>query len=147
MPREYPSAPLPSVGIVVLKDDKILLVLRGREPSPGKWSIPGGVVELGETIREAAHREVSEECGLEIELGDVVDVIDAIVHDEKGEIRYHYVLIDLLATYVRGELMAGSDIEDARWVSEEELTTFDLTKATLPVIRIALRKSKLDFSR
>ena len=103
-------------------------------------------MELGETFREAAHREVLEECGLEIEVGDIVDVVDAIVYDEKRRIQYHYILIDLLATYVRGELMVGSDIEDARWVSEEELTRFDLTKSALPAVRKALRKSKLDFS-
>jgi 8-oxo-dGTP diphosphatase len=146
MLREYPSAPIPSVGVVVCKGDKVLLVLRGQEPSRGKWSIPGGVVELGETIREAARREVLEECGLEIDVGDVIDVLDSIVHDEKGSTRYHYTLIDLLATYVGGELRVGSDIDDARWVSEEELTKFDLTKSALPVIRKALKKSKLDFS-
>ncbi len=146
MSREYPLAPRPSVGVVVLKEDKVLLVLRGHEPSQGKWSIPGGVVELGETIREAARREVLEECGLEIEVGDVVDVVDAIVRDDKGAILYHYVLIDFLATSVRGELTVGSDIEDARWASEEELSEFDLTSAALPLIHKALRESKLDFS-
>ncbi len=143
MQREYPSAPLASVGAVVVKDDKILLVLRGQEPSRCKWSIPGGVVELGETIHEAARREVLEECGLEVQVGDVVDVVDAIVYDGKGEIRYHYILIDLLTTYVGGELKVSSDIEDARWVSQEELRRLDLTKAALSVIRKALRKAGL----
>jgi 8-oxo-dGTP diphosphatase len=146
MLREYPPAPLPSVGVIVCKEDKVLLVLRGQEPSQGKWSIPGGVVELGETVREAARREVREECGVEIDVGDVIDVIDSIVRDAKGKIRYHYTLIDLLATYVGGKLSVGSDIDDARWVSEEELTRFDLTKAALPVIRKALKERKLDFS-
>ena len=146
MRREYPSAPIPSVGVVVCRGDRVLLVLRGQEPSRGKWSIPGGVVEVGETVRDAARREVIEECGLEIEVRDVIDVIDSIVHDEKGKVRYHYTLIDLLATYVRGELMVGSDIDDARWVTEDELTEFDLTKTTLPVIRKALQRRKLDFS-
>lgn len=146
MPREYPLAPVPSVGIVVCKGDKILLVLRGHEPSQGRWSIPGGVVELGETIREAARREVLEECGLHIEAGDVVDVVDAIVRDDKGEIRYHYILIDLLATCVSGELTVASDVEDARWVLEEELAEFNLTKSALSVIHKALRRGKLDFS-
>jgi 8-oxo-dGTP diphosphatase len=144
MPREYPSAPLPSVGAVVLKGDKVLLVLRRHEPSQGRWSIPGGVVELGETIREAARREVMEECGLEIETGDVIDVVDAIVRDDKGAVRYHYVLTDLLATYVRGELVVGSDISDARWVSEKELTRFDLPERTLAVVRKGITKSNLD---
>jgi len=104
------------------------------------------VVELGETIREAARREVLEECGLEVEVRDIVDVVDAIICDEEGRIQYHYILIDLLATHVSGQLVIGSDIEDARWVSEEGLARFDLTKAALPVMRKALRKSKLDFS-
>jgi 8-oxo-dGTP diphosphatase len=146
MLREYPSAPIPSVGVVVCMGDKVLLVLRGQEPSRDKWSIPGGVVELGETIREAGRREVLEECGLEIEVGDVIDVVDSIVRDEEGRTEYHYTLIDLLATYIGGELTVGSDIDDARWVSEEELTKFDLTKSALPVIRKGLRKRKLDFS-
>ena len=146
MRREYPSAPIPSVGVVVCRGERVLLVLRGQEPSRGKWSIPGGVVEVGETVRNAARREVLEECGLEIEVGDVIDVIDSIVHDEEGKVRYHYTLIDLLATYVRGELMVGSDIDDARWVTEEELTEFDLTKLSLPVIHKALRRRRLDFS-
>jgi 8-oxo-dGTP diphosphatase len=146
MLREYPSAPIPSVGVVVCMRDKVLLVLRGQEPSRGKWSIPGGVVELGETIREAARREVLEESGLEIEVGDVIDVVDSIVRDEEGRIEYHYILIDLLATYIGGELTGGSDIDDARWVSEEELTKYDLTKSALPVIRKGLRKRKLDLS-
>lgn len=144
MRREYPSAPLPSVGVVVCAEDRVLVVRRGQEPSLGKWSIPGGVVELGETVREAARREVLEECSLEIEVGDVVDVLDSIVRDEKGRVRYHYVLVDLLATCVSGELTVGSDIDDARWVTEEELVELDLTKSLLPVVRKALRRRGLD---
>jgi len=147
MQRQYPSTPIPSVGAIVLKNDKILLVLRGQEPSRGKWSIPGGIVEPGETIREAARREVLEECGVEIELGDVVEVLDAIVRDEDGRVQYHYILIDLLATYLGGKLTVGSDIDDARWVTEEELPRFDVTKGALPVIRKALSKRNLDFSK
>lgn len=146
MQREYPSTPIPSVGAIVLKNDKILLVLRGQEPSRGKWSIPGGIVEPGETFREAVRREVLEECGVEIEVGDVVEVLDAIIRDQDGRVQYHYILIDLLATYVGGKLRVGSDIDDARWVTEEELPGFDVTKGALPVIRKALRKQNLDFS-
>jgi len=130
MQRQYPPTPIPSVGAIVLKNDKILLVLRGQEPSRGKWSIPGGIVEPGETIREAVRREVLEECGVEIEVGDVVEVLDAIIRDQDGRVQYHYILIDLLATYV----------------TEEELPGFDVTKGALPVIRKALRKQNLDFS-
>lgn len=144
MQREYPSAPIPSVGVMVFKDREVLLVLRGQEPSKGRWSIPGGVVELGETIREAARREVLEECGVEIEVGDVVDVLDAVLRDEEGRVQYHYVLIDLMANYVRGDLSAGSDIVDVHWVKEEEVASFDMTARTPLVIRKAFRRRNLD---
>lgn len=147
MHREYPSAPIPSVGVMVFKDKEVLLVLRGQEPSKGKWSIPGGVVELGETIREAGHREVLEECGVEIEVGDVVDVLDAVLRDEEGQVQYHYVLIDLMATHVKGDLSVGSDIEDARWVKEEQLASFDMTARTPLVIRKAFRRRNLDLGQ
>jgi len=141
MRRKYPLTPLPAVGVVVRKGDRVLLVLRGQEPSHDKWSIPGGVVELGESIREAARREVLEECGLEIEVGEVIDVIDSIVRDDNGAIRYHYVLVDMLATYVSGGLKVASDIADARWVSDDELSEFDLTRSALAVIRKGLARS------
>jgi 8-oxo-dGTP diphosphatase len=144
MHREYPSAPIPSVGAIVFKDEEVLLVLRGQEPSKHKWSIPGGVVELGETVREAARREVLEECGIEIEVGDVVDVLDAVLRDEEGRVQYHYVLIDLTATYVTGDLSVGSDIEDARWVREGQVASFDVTARTPLVIRKAFRRRNLD---
>jgi 8-oxo-dGTP diphosphatase len=145
MAREYPSAPMPSVGAVVLKGDRVVLVLRAQEPSRGRWSIPGGVMELGETIQEAARREVREECGVQIEVGNVVEVRDAIVRDAEGRIRYHYVLVDVVAQYLDGELTAGSDAKDARWVSEEELPSYDLTTGLLPVLQRCLLSSNLDF--
>ena len=145
MPREYPSAPLPSVGAVICSGDKVLLVRRGHEPSKGKWSIPGGVMELGETIRETARREVMEECGVEIEAGEVVEVRDAIVRDETGRIRFHYVLVDVIARYVSGDLRAGSDVEDARWVSKEDVTKFDLSPDLPPLLRSCREKCNLDF--
>ncbi len=145
MDREYPSAPMPSVGTVVLRGDKVLLVRRGQEPSKGKWSIPGGVMELGETIQETARREVREECGVQIEVGEVVEVRDAIVRDSEGRVRYHYVLVDVVARYVDGELTVGSDADDAGWVSEEELASYDLTTGLLPVLRRCLLGHNLDF--
>jgi ADP-ribose pyrophosphatase YjhB (NUDIX family) len=145
MRREYPSAPLPSVGAVVCNGDNVLLVLRGQEPSRGKWSIPGGVMELGETIREAARREVMEECGVEIEAGDVIEVRDAIVRDIAGRIRFHYVLVDVIGRYVSGKLTVGSDVEDARWVSKEDLTKLDLSPGLLPLLLSCLERGNLDF--
>ena len=145
MNREYPSTPMPSVGAVVLKDDRVLLVLRGQEPSRGRWSIPGGVMELGETIQETGRREVREECGVHVEVENIVEVRDAIVRDEEGRIRYHYVLVDVVARYLDGELTVGSDADDARWVSEDELPTYDLTPGLLPVLQRCLRRRNLDF--
>jgi 8-oxo-dGTP diphosphatase len=138
MHREYPSAPIPAVGAVVIKGDTFLLVLRGQQPSLGKWSIPGGVLELGETIEQAARREVREECGLEIEVGPVVEVRDAIVRDADGGIQFHYVLIDVVARYLEGELVVGSDVEDARWVKKTDLPTFELTEGLEEVILRAM---------
>ncbi len=117
MHREYPEAPIVAVGVVVKRGHEVLLVQRLNEPSRGRWSLPGGVVELGETVREAGQREVQEECGLQIEPGEILAIVDNIVRDEAGRIRFHYVLIDLLAKYVGGEPAAASDIGDARWVS------------------------------
>ena len=139
MRRQYPVAPIPSVGAVVLKGQKVLLVRRAHEPSKGKWSIPGGVVELGETLQEAAQREVKEECGVQIEIGDVVEVRDAIVRNKADRVRFHYVLVDVEARYLSGELTVGSDAEDARWVSEEELAGYDLSAGLLPVLQRCLR--------
>ena len=140
MNREYPEAPIVAVGVVVKRDDKVLLVRRLNEPSRGRWSLPGGVVELGETVREAARREVREECGLQVEAGEVLAVVDNIVRDdEAGRIRFHYVLVDLLAEYVGGGLAAASDISDACWVREEELEELDVTEKARELVRKVLR--------
>lgn len=138
MNREYPEAPIVAVGVVVKRGHEVLLVQRLNEPSRGRWSLPGGVVELGETVREAARREVQEECGLQVEPGQVLAVVDNIVRDEAGRIRFHYVLIDLLAEYVGGELAAASDIGDARWVSEKELGELDVTEKARQLVQEVL---------
>jgi 8-oxo-dGTP diphosphatase len=147
MSRQYPSSPIPSVGVVVCDGDRVLLVLRAQEPSLGKWSVPGGVVELGETIRGAAQREVLEECGLHTEVGEVIAVRDAIVRDQDNRIRFHYVLVDVVARCVGGELSAASDVADARWVPRGDLDSLDLTSGLLPVLLRALDEcSDLDLS-
>jgi ADP-ribose pyrophosphatase len=115
--REYPDAPRVGVGAVILDGDRLLLVQRANEPSAGLWAFPGGVLELGETVADAVRRETQEETGLEIETGEVAEVIDVIVPDDDGRIRFHYVLIDLLARPVGGEIRPASDILDARWVT------------------------------
>ncbi len=128
--REYPTRPICGVGVVVRKGDSVLLIQRGREPRLGEWTVPGGAVELGESLRDAARREIREECGVEIELGEVVDAFEIVVHDEAGKVQYHYIVIDFAATYVGGNLRAGDDVMDARWVTLSELGKYSLDEKT-----------------
>ena len=116
MTREYPAAPVCAVGAVVCYQGKVLLVRRGQEPAHGRWVIPGGGVELGETAEEAARREIREECGIEITVGPVAAVVDRIDRDEAGRVRYHYVIVDYFADYAGGSASPGTDVTDARWV-------------------------------
>ena len=109
MKREYPDHPLVGVGAVIVKDGAVLLVRRGHDPGRGEWAMPGGRLRLGETLAQAARREVREETSVEIETGEVLSVTDLIQRDDAGRVRYHYVLVDLLARYVSGEPRAGSD--------------------------------------
>ncbi|MCS6903192.1 MAG: NUDIX hydrolase [Candidatus Bipolaricaulota bacterium] len=124
--REYPAHPIVGVSALVFRNNKILLVRRGHAPSKGRWSLPGGVVELGETLREAAQREIREECHVEIEVLKIFDVLDRIVRDADGRVRYHYLLIALLARYKSGELRADSDIEAAQWADVSQLAHYNL---------------------
>ena len=140
MNREYPERPLVAVGVVVLRGDEVLLARRGREPKQGLWSVPGGVVDLGETLREAARREVHEECSVEVEPGEVLEVVERIFPDEQGRIRFHYVILDLAARYLAGQARAASDITECRWVREEELGELELTEGLRPIIRQALAR-------
>lgn len=140
MKREYPDRPLVGVAAVVVRDDgHVLLVRRDREPGKGRWGLPGGLVELGETLTQALRRELREECGIEIEPGQVLGIIEPRVRDEQGRLRFHYVIVDFLALYRGGELRAASDASDARWVPPEELAAYPLSSPqTLPFIRKAL---------
>ncbi|HEY98447.1 MAG TPA: NUDIX hydrolase [Dehalococcoidia bacterium] len=137
--RWYPRAPIAGVGVVVFKDGKILTIKRGQEPSKGKWSIPGGRIELGETAQEAGRREVKEECSIDVQIERVLDAASNIIRDEEGRIKYHFVIIDLLARYVSGELRAQSDAEECRWVTPGEIAELDLT----PLLREMLTRQKL----
>jgi ADP-ribose pyrophosphatase YjhB (NUDIX family) len=125
--RRYPDMPLVGVGAVVVEGDRVLLVQRANEPGRGMWAFPGGVLQLGETLAEAARREVREECGLEIQVGETLGVFDLILRDQAGTVQYHYVLIDLLAHPAGGKLRVSSDILDARWVTLEELDRLPVT--------------------
>ena len=127
------------MGAVVLDGDQVLLVKRGGGTLPGKWSIPGGLVELGETTREAVVREIAEECGLAIELIDVCGVLDRVVRDADGRVRYHWVLVDYLAVARGGTLCAGDDAADARWVPIAEVDQYDTTDGLMEMIKRAMR--------
>jgi 8-oxo-dGTP diphosphatase len=129
--REYPSQPILGVGAVILEDGKIVLVRRGVEPALGKWSIPGGAVELGEAVKDAVKREAQEECGLIIELIEdkPVDVFDNIVMDENGHLRYHYILLQFLFRSTGGFLKSASDVTDARWFPLDEVENYNLTES------------------
>lgn len=140
--REYPARPIAGVGVIVRKDDAVLLIRRGKPPRVGEWGIPGGVVELGETWRNAAQREVREECGVEIRIEEIADVVDIIVHDDAARVQYHYALVDFAASYVSGELRASSDVLEARWVTLGELSRFPLPDQTRAVIRKVMRGTK-----
>lgn len=136
--RDYPDRPIVGVGAVVVKDGRALVVRRATEPLRGEWSVPGGMLELGEKLREGIAREVKEETGLEVEVGEVLDVFDSIFPDSEGRMQYHYVLIDFLCRPVAGEVCASSDVSDARWVTAEEAEALQMKAATVGLIRKAL---------
>ncbi len=119
MQREFPSAPLTGVGAVIIDNGRVLLVQRGREPLKGHWTLPGGLLELGESLTEAVVREVREETGLEVEAVELVELVDRI-HREDGRVRYHYVIADYLCRVVGGELCAADDAAAVRWTERAE---------------------------
>ena len=131
MRREYPKQPIVGVGALIVHGGRLVLVKRGVEPSKGRWSIPGGAVELGEKVREAAVREAKEECGLDIEIAvdRPMDEVDNITTDGEGRFRYHYVLLQFLARPKGGKLKPGGDVLDAKWIPLEEVETYELTKS------------------
>jgi 8-oxo-dGTP diphosphatase len=135
--RRYPDQPLTGVGAVIFRGEEVLLVRRGQEPARDSWSLPGGLVELGETLTAAIHREIAEETGLTVRLLGVSAVLERIFPDEAGRIAYHYVLIDYLGEYLAGALQPGSDITAARFVAWPDLPGFELPQFTLEVIRRA----------
>ena len=135
--REYPKRPLVGVGGVVIEGDQVLLVRRAREPLRGQWSLPGGLVEVGEKLAEAVRREIAEETGLTVRVEGIVKVLDRITRDKEKRVRFHYVLVDFLCRVEGGELQAGSDVSAARWVRRSDLAKFQLRPATLRVIERA----------
>lgn len=116
------------------------MIQRGNPPRRGDWSIPGGVVELGETLREAARREIREECGIEIAVGDLLDAFEILQRDDAGRLQYHYIILDFAAMYVSGDVRAASDVLDARWVAVRDLDAYALPAKTREVIGKAMTK-------
>ncbi len=128
--REYPARPIPGVGAFIRNGVAIALIRRGKPPRLNEWSIPGGAVELGETWREAAEREVREECGIDVTIGDVLDAFDIVERDPDGRVHYHYAIVDFMATYESGDLHATSDAAEARWVTQDEQSHFPMNPQT-----------------
>ena len=145
MKREYPESPLVGVGAVIVdghhNDNRVLLIRRGQAPLLGEWSLPGGVLECGETLREAVAREAREETGLAVETGELLGVYERLIRDDEGRVRYHYVLIDFLCRPTGGELRAASDAADVRWFTRDELPALNLAHDANDVVRKGLERA------
>ena len=145
--REFPEAPLVGVGAVIVENGRVLLVRRGQEPLKGKWTLPGGILELGEALLEGVVREVREETGLVVEPVELVELLDR-VHREDDRVRYHYVIADYLCRVVGGDLEAASDADAVRWVEREEWNgdparrAFNLDPITVRVIEAGWQRAK-----
>jgi 8-oxo-dGTP diphosphatase len=135
MQREFPEIPLVGVGAIIIEDSRVVLVKRAHPPLQAEWSIPGGVLEVGELVRDAAAREAREETGLIVEPGELLGVYDRILRNAEQRVQYHYVLIDFLCRRVGGDLTAASDAAEVRWFTRQELTALKLAEDTADVIR------------
>ena len=133
---DYPNRPLIGVGVIVFKDDRVLLIRRGKAPRAGQWSLPGGRQRLGETVRATAAREVREETGCEIEVKALLDVVDSIMRDEADRIQYHYTLVDFLAQWRGGEARAAGDAAEVVWADPDALEPYELWSETVRLIEL-----------
>ena len=140
--REYPERPLVGVGGVVVLEDRVLLIRRGGPPLEGEWSIPGGMLELGESLREGVRRELEEETGLAVSVHELIEAFDRVTADEEGKWRYHFVILDYLCEVVSGAARAASDVVDVAWAREEELERFSLTPTAMRVIQRAFEMAR-----
>jgi len=140
--REYPERPVVGVGGVVIADDRALLIRRGHPPLEGEWSIPGGTLEVGETIVRGVQRELEEETGIQVRVLDLIEVFERIFPDGNGRTQYHFVILDYLCEIAGGETRAGGDVTDAAWAAEADLSKFSLTPTATRVIRKAFEMSR-----
>ena len=135
--REYPERPIVGIGGVVIENGKTVLIRRGSEPLRGQWSIPGGSLELGETLKAGVERELLEETGLVVKVVEFIEVFDRVYGDDKEKPRYHYVIVDYLCSLMGGELRAGGDATDVVWAGEDELGRFGLTETAARILKKA----------
>ena len=135
--REYPDRPYVGVGVIVFRDQEVLLVKRNKEPNKDQWSIPGGRQIIGETAVEAAKRELLEETGVKVDRLLLVDVVDAIIPDVEGKIKYHYTLVDYMGSWQSGDSRPGDDAQEVRWVLFNELSSYSLLEKTMNIIQKA----------
>ena len=142
MKRDYPDRPLLGVGAVIVRHEQFLIVRRANPPLQGQWSIPGGLVETGETTREAVVREIREETGLTIEPIELIEVFERILRDTNSRVQYHYVVIDYLCRIVSGESRPGSDVSEIRWIAFHDLLIQEITPETRNVIQKALKAAQ-----
>jgi 8-oxo-dGTP diphosphatase len=140
--REYPEGPLVGVGGVVIEQGRTLLIKRGSAPLEGQWSIPGGMLELGETIEQGVRRELAEETGIEVRVLALIEVFERIIPGEAGRTRYHFVILDYLCERVSGEARAASDVTDVAWAREDELEKYGMTAMAMRVIRRAFEMDR-----
>lgn len=145
--RRYPQRPVLGIGALIFERGRILLVERGKEPLKGYWSLPGGVLEIGETLEQGIVREVREETGLEVEPLKMLEIFERIIRDSQGAPEYHYVLIDYICRVTGGSLRAADDASRVAWVPRRLLSTYQITTGTLPVIEKGFRQRRITDNR
>jgi mutator protein MutT len=145
--RQYPERPVVGVGAVIVRDGQVLIVKRRYEPLAGHWSLPGGTLELGETLEAGVIREMREETGLDVDVGPVIEVFDRIMFDESQRVRYHFVLVDYLCWPAGGQLCAGSDVDEAIFVDPDSLAPYNLTEKAQAVIDRGMELAREAFGK
>jgi ADP-ribose pyrophosphatase YjhB (NUDIX family) len=140
--REYLNFPIISAGGVIIIDGKILIIKRKNEPESGKWTIPGGVINIGEKIKDGLKREIFEETGLNVDIRNLLDIVEKIIEDNQGGIKYHYVIADYLCEYVSGDIKASSDALEVKLISPDDIDRFELCNGTKRIIEMALNYVK-----